>query len=102
MHIMDVYHDVQHASRILYSNASKTHSLLFVGEDNVSMECLHHEQRLTQCARSLPQDLVWLHGDDRAKGKDERVNVLHVEVEGCHGVGYRVIGQTLRRTSDQH
>ena len=66
------------------------------------MECLYHEQRLTECPRPLPQDLVRLHWDDRAKGKDERVNVLHIEVVGRHGIGYRVIGQTLRRSSDQH
>ena len=65
------------------------------------MEGLHHEEGLAECPRSLPQHLVWLHRDDRAKGKDERMNVLHVEVVGCHGVGHRVISQPLGKINVQ-
>ena len=79
-----------------------THSFLFVGEYDVSMEGLYHEQCLTESPRALPQYLVWLHGDDGAKGKDERVDVLHVEVVGCHGVRHGVIGQTLRKLDGQY
>ena len=58
------------------------------------MKRLDHEQRLTQCPRPLPQHL---HGDDGTEGKDEGMDVLHVEVVGCHGIRDRVVGQTLVR-----
>ena len=59
------------------------------------MEGLHHEQCLTESAGALPQHLVRFHGDDGAQGEDERVDVLHVQVVGCHGIGDGVIGQPL-------
>ncbi len=64
------------------------------------MEGLHHEQCLTQRAGALSQNLVWLHGDDGAEGKDERVNVLHVEIVGGYSVGYGVVGQALGEESN--
>lgn len=92
--------------------------LLLVGEDDVGMEGLHHEQRFTQRAGALTQHLdvtktkcqddqpvvgiVWksaghanligLHGDDGAQSKDEGVNVLHVQVICGHGIRHRVGG----------
>ena len=56
------------------------------------MEGLHHEQGLAEGARAFPQDLVRLHGDDGTEGKDEGVDVLHVQVVGRHGVRDRVVG----------
>lgn len=73
------------------------HRLLLVREDDVPMEGLYHQQRLTECSRALAQHLVWFHGDDGAESKDERVNVLHVQVVCSHCVRHRVIGQALRR-----
>ena len=79
----------------VYITSHITHSLLFIREYDVAMECLYHEQGLAERPRSLPQHLIRLHGDDGTEGKDERVDVLHVEVVRCHGIGHRVIGQTL-------
>ena len=79
-----------------------THSLLLVGEHDVSMEGLYHEQCLAERPRALPQYLVWLHRDDGAQGKDERVDILHVEVVGGYGVRYRVISHTLRKLDGQY
>ena len=39
---------------------------------------LHHEEHLTQGARTFAQDLVWRHGDDGGQGEDEGVDVGHV------------------------
>ena len=72
-----------------------THSFLLIGEHNVAMEGLHHKECLTEGTRAFPQYLVWLHGDDGAQGKDEGVDILHVQVVGCHGVRDRVVGKTL-------
>lgn len=72
-----------HFSNTLTTHADihmHTHSLLLIGEYDISMEGLDHEQCLTERARPLTQHLVRLHGDDSAKGKDERVDVLHIEV----------------------
>ena len=79
-----------------------THRLLFVGEDDIAMKSLHHEQCLTESPRPLPEYLVRLHGNDRAESKDERVDILHVKVVGCHGIGYRVIGQPLARLKENY
>lgn len=83
--------------------------LLLVGEDDVGMESLHHQQGLAQRPGALPQhlqetagsadpgqptqgsgpgqrvarwatDLVGLHGDDGAQGEYEGVHVLHVQI----------------------
>ena len=42
-------------------------------------------------------DLVRGHGDDGGQGEDEGVDVGHVEVVGCDGVGDRVGRHRLRR-----
>ena len=33
------------------------HALLFVWEDDVGVEGLHHQQRFTQCARAFAENL---------------------------------------------
>ena len=74
-----------------------THRLLLVWKDNIAMESLHHEQCLAQRSRSFPQDLIRLHGYDGTEGKDEGVDILHVEVVGCHGIGDGIVGEALRK-----
>mmetsp|Transcript_45059 Transcript_45059/g.73440 ORF Transcript_45059/g.73440 Transcript_45059/m.73440 type:complete len:1173 (-) Transcript_45059:33-3551(-) len=69
---------------------------LFVGEDDVLLVRLHHQQRLAARARPLPQHLIRRHGDDGAQGEDERVDVLHVQIVRGHGVGDRVRRHVLR------
>ena len=45
---------------------------------------------------SFPQDFIRFHGDNRAQGVTEGMDVLHVQVISGHGVGNGVIGQILR------
>ena len=80
----------------LINLATPTYSLLFVWKDNVSMKGLDHEQSLTECAWALPQNLIWLHRDDSAEGKDERMNVFHIEVVSGHSIRHRVVRESLK------
>ena len=79
-------HTYTHTHAHTHTHTHTTHTLLLVGKDNAAMEGLDHEERLTQSATPLPQDLVRLHRDDGAQGKDEGMDVLHVEVVGSHCV----------------
>ena len=81
----------------LVPSTKQTYRLLLVWEDNVPMESLNHEQCLAQRSRPFPQDLIRLHGDDGTQGKDERVDILHVEVVGCHSVRHRIVGEALKK-----
>jgi len=56
----------------------------------------HHQQRLTQRPRSLPEHLVRVEGNDVAEREDERMDVGHVEVVGRHSVRDRVLSENLR------
>ena len=59
------------------------------------MKGLHHEQGLTQRSASLPQHLIWFHGNDGAQCKDERMDILHIQIVGGDCVRYRVVGEAL-------
>lgn len=69
---------------------------LLVRADDLLRERLHHEERLAERPRALPQHLVGAHRDDRAEREDERVHVRHVEVVGGDGVGDGIRRHPLR------
>jgi len=55
-----------------------------------------HQQRLAEGAGALAQHVVGVERDDVAQREDERVDVLHVQVERGHRIGHRVRRQPLR------
>mmetsp|Transcript_50911 Transcript_50911/g.118620 ORF Transcript_50911/g.118620 Transcript_50911/m.118620 type:complete len:370 (-) Transcript_50911:242-1351(-) len=70
--------------------------MVLVGEQHVCVRCLVHEQGFAQRARALAEHLVGTIWDNGAKGEDEVVDVLHVEVVRGDGIGHRVRCQLLR------
>ena len=59
---------------------------LLVGEDDVGLEGLDHQQRLAQRSRAFAQHVVGVHRNDVAQREDERMHVFHVQVVGRDGV----------------
>ena len=43
------------------------------------------------CTQEPTLYLIWFQGDDGAQSKDKRMDILHVQVVGSHGVGNRVV-----------
>ena len=41
--------------------------------------------------------LIWLHWDNSTQGKDEWVDILHVQIIGCYGIRDGVVGKDLER-----
>jgi hypothetical protein len=77
-------------------NHAELNSNLLIGHDNVGVVRCVHQQRLAKRARALAQHVVRRQWNDGAQSKDERVNILHVQIVGGHCVGHGVVGQLLR------
>mmetsp|Transcript_127844 Transcript_127844/g.368147 ORF Transcript_127844/g.368147 Transcript_127844/m.368147 type:complete len:254 (-) Transcript_127844:855-1616(-) len=69
---------------------------VLVREDHLRVVRLIHQQRFAQGSRALPEHVIGAIGDDRAKRKDEVVDVLLVQVVRRHRVGDGVRSQLLR------
>ena len=72
---------------------------LLVGTHDLPAEGLHHQQRLTQRARPLAQDVFWSQGDDGAEAKDKVVHIGGVQVESGHSIRHGVRGHVVRPLS---
>lgn len=56
----------------------------------------HHEQRLAESPRALPQYLIGIQGNDVAKRENEGMDVFHIQVISRHRIGDGVLGEDLR------
>ena len=68
---------------------------VLVREHNAVLVGLHHEEHFAERSRALSEGVIGAQGQDRAQREDEGMDVFHVEVVGCDGIGNRVLGQGL-------
>lgn len=68
---------------------------MLVWHDDAGRVRFGHQQRLAQRPRTLPQDIIRIQGNDCAQGKDERMDVLAVQVKSGNGIGNGVVGEGL-------